>query len=300
MTKMGGSQRGLSQNPIFVVGYPRSGTTLLQALLATQGDLVTFPETHFFNTVFENVEVEGRAVEVSRVETILAKITAKSREPFDAAFVAGIKGLAIAGQVDLKDFFEALVGRALPATADSCRWLEKTPDHGLHLPVISALYPQARFIAIVRNPLHAIHSRTRYFPPSTDDLLALLARQWLRQVEAADQFEQTAPGRLMQVRYEDLVRNPEAVIARICGFLSIPFEPRKLAEFDEQAKNIVQPFEFWKNEVLSGQIAEKKNEIRGLFSKREILKIQRIVSPGMRKHGYEVHWPLIMRFLNIF
>jgi len=44
----------LSQYPVFLVGYPRSGSTLLQALLEMQGHLVTFPETHFFSTLFKD------------------------------------------------------------------------------------------------------------------------------------------------------------------------------------------------------------------------------------------------------
>ncbi len=83
--------RHLSQNPIFVVGYPRSGTTLLQALMATQGNLATFPETHFFSTVYAGNAASNDSLDLEAANEILRSINQKSGMTLGEEFVAVLK-----------------------------------------------------------------------------------------------------------------------------------------------------------------------------------------------------------------
>ena len=55
-------KENLSQNPIFIVGFPRSGTTLLQSLLCTQKGVVSFPETHFFDIIAKTIKTTSNDV----------------------------------------------------------------------------------------------------------------------------------------------------------------------------------------------------------------------------------------------
>ena len=50
----------LSQNPIFILGFPRSGTTLIQTLLITQDHYFSFPETHYFCTILRFIKTDKK------------------------------------------------------------------------------------------------------------------------------------------------------------------------------------------------------------------------------------------------
>ena len=290
----------IAQNPIFVVGYPRSGTTLLQALLATQGNLVTFPETHFFSTVFHENSEFRETIDKDLIERLLAEISQKSGIVFSADITASLKRAEDFDSVSIKDFFERVILTLFPEeSGPACRWLEKTPDHGLCLEHIYRFYPEAKFIGIVRNPLFSIKSRTRYFAPRTKNVLQELSSQWVQHLERFEQFQETNPYSAFLIKYENLTRNPEEVIARVCQFLQIEFQPEKLEKYQEKANNIIQPFEYWKKDVKDSRIYTRDGEAQGLFSLRDVLKIQYIVLEKMKQYGYEPQRPILQSIYNL-
>ena len=296
------SEMKLSQNPIFVVGYPRSGTTLLQALLATQGDLATFPETHFFSTAYTTKASSGEeSLSAGEVEKVLNEIGQRSGLAFSPSEIAAINALGSDDHLPIKGVFEFLVAKLLPAEAGpGCRWLEKTPDHAFFMARIAKLYPEAKFIGIIRHPLFAIHSRTKHFPPDAPDQLRFLARQWVRHVDALDDFKGSFPSKIFVLKYEDLVQDPAGVIEKVTRFLGIDFDIHSIQDFSKRAQNIVQPFENWKDGVKSNTIENKDKSVEKIFGKKEIFKIQSIVHNKMRQLGYEINYPTEQGFYNIF
>lgn len=295
---MAGPDQPLSQNPIFVVGYPRSGTTLLQALLATQDNLATFPETHFFSTLLEQNPDFKETIDLESAKKALESINQKSGISFADTLVDCLANSS--GIISLKLFFEALVCELFPENAAfSHRWMEKTPDHGLCMVQIAKFYPEAKFVCIVRNPLFAIYSRTRYFPPQHQDLLTFLARQWDRHIRFYEEFTAQNPSKTFLVKYEELARNPAPIISSVCEFLGLNFDQNKLDNHRETAQTIIKPFEHWKKDVQT-DIFIRKDKIEDLFSQKQILKIQSVVADSMKKYGYEPQHPLMQRIYNIF
>ncbi|PNU18897.1 hypothetical protein C2E25_15140 [Geothermobacter hydrogeniphilus] len=290
----------LTQNPIFVVGYPRSGTTLLQSLLATQGDLVTFPETHLFTTFFEfngGLELE---VDFELAEKIMAEVSRRSQL---SCYIEQLKtgdGQNGPETVNVKDLFELYLLKNFPELEMSGRrWLEKTPDHGLWAKKIYSLYPESKFVYIIRNPFHAIYSRTKYFVPDTDDLIGVLADQWRYNIEKYEEFSSEYPDASCLVRYEDLVKNPKKWIEEICNFLNMEFVPNNLKEYSEKASSIIRPFEYWKDDVIKQQIYVRNVDPKKIFSFQEIVKIQSIVFKYMERYQYKIEFPLLQRCKNL-
>lgn len=277
-------KKGLSQDPIFIVGYPRSGTTLLQSLLATQGNIVTFPETHFFYTLRTKYENTTETVQKSRVWEFLQEITRVSGVEFSESDIVPLGDL---DWISTKELFEFIVWKFLPENVpNDFRWLEKTPDHAFFLEDIGSFYPNAKFVGIVRHPFPAIFSRTRYFPPKTQDLLGFLSRQWVVYAQSLEEFKKAYPEKIMLIKYEDLVQSPLDVTSTIADFLSVPFNPGALSQRVQVADTIIQPFEHWKADVRNPEIRNTNREVKGLFSLGDRLKIQSIVCGQMRRYGY--------------
>ena len=100
----------INQNPIFIVGFPRSGTTLLQNLLSQQKNLYSFQETHFFCNVIDKINYnENKSIKLESLEEIFRKISSKAGHNFNNINEHNIIQLASKKELTVKILFELLV-----------------------------------------------------------------------------------------------------------------------------------------------------------------------------------------------
>jgi len=106
------------------------------------------------------------------------------------------------------------------------RYGEKTPGYVFLLPQIAALLPEAHFIHVIRDPGDtALSWRKTWFAPSKD--LRVLGDAWRKHVEAGRRARPLVP-RYVEVRFEELVRDSEGQLKRLCAYLALPWDPRML------------------------------------------------------------------------
>lgn len=120
------------------------------------------------------------------------------------------------------------------------RWVEKTPSHVLHLDTIFATIPDVKVIEMVRDPRATLASKkartTSEWQDSREAKGAIVNREllfdpiidsyrWRQHVKAGENAGKQYPDQLMRIRYEDLVRSPEANVKRITNFLGIEYRP---------------------------------------------------------------------------
>ncbi len=190
--------------PIFVIGSPRSGTTLLRLILDSHPRISCGEETHFLRELETIVGRDWPLVAtygLSR-EWWLERIRALYGE-FQAAVLAG---------------------------SDKSRWAEKDPTYTLHLRFIDELFPAALYVHVLRDGHDVVASfRDRWGYASA----ARAARsEWARYVNAAQAFGTGLPAaRFLELRYEDLVADPQAAAGRLFEFLGEAWDPRVL-DFD--------------------------------------------------------------------
>ena len=124
---------------------------------------------------------------------------------------------------------------AYAASRQKPRWGDKTPMYMRHLPLLERLFPNARYVHLIRDGRDAALSFLRmpegtftrtWAHPRTSAEFACL---WRTEVEAARELgRRVGPPRYLEVRYEDLVAAMEAVVKRICEFAHLPYEPSML------------------------------------------------------------------------
>lgn len=190
---------------VFLVGCPRSGTTWLQALLASHPEVMTGPETHFFASF---APLEKAFLHASGRRAGL-------QEYWSADDFYGVT----------RTLFTSLVSRLPQPRVHPRVFLEKTPQHGEHARFISRVLPGARFLHLVRDPRAVVASLLRassgwgdaWAPASVDDATHL----WLHHIREARKIRELDPGRYAEVRYEDLRADPEAGLRRLLGFLGL-------------------------------------------------------------------------------
>jgi hypothetical protein len=208
-----------------VVGAPRSGTTLLRLMLDSHHELAIPPETgflgaarrlrgsgdrlreHFFRTV-TGFPPEAPAWADYGIPSDEFRQALRSIEPFTAS--AGFRA-----------FY-----RLYAARHGKPRWGDKTPIYCLEVALIRRVLPEARFVHIIRDGRDvALSLREQWFSPGRD--MAKLAKYWMRCVVRA---RRAGRGRAdyLEVRYEDLVRDPAPVLAKICRFVELEWDPAML------------------------------------------------------------------------
>lgn len=283
----------LPQDPVFVVGYPRSGTTLLQGLLLSQRGFRSLPETHYFSTVERRLlDSRGRIPE-ERLDEALARIVAKTALRLDAADVAVLRARAGGEGVESKDLFELVVSRLLRLSAPEAsdhdapfRWIEKTPVHASFLGRIRDCYPRLRAVHILRHPVPAILSRRRRFSFNRATPLAELALRWNELQENVRRFAEAHPEALHRLRYEDLIADTSAQMSAVARFLGFAYDTARASGWRESLRGVILPFETWKQEDLVRPWHNTNDAYRASVDRGQVEEIESVAGEIMRRCGY--------------
>lgn len=196
-----------STQPIFVLGMPRSGTTLVDRILSSH------PQVHSAGEL-QNFGVLLKRMSGSRTPELL--------DPDTIRRAAGIDPGALGA---------AYVASTRPATADTPRFVDKLPHNFLYVGHIARALPNARIILLRRNPMDTclgnfrqLFAQTSPYYDYSFDLLDT-GRYWLMFDRLVRHWQAVLPGRLLEVRYEDLVDDQEGQTRRLLSHCDLPWDP---------------------------------------------------------------------------
>ena len=246
--------------PFFIIGVPRSGTTLLSVMLGNHpevyvgGDSVGMPLARLYRRY-----LRGKcASNANEAAAFLQKLLARSYKGRLQRLTEGV--VWDAGSESLQEYFSRAVC-AFVEKRGKKMWGDKTPELNFQLEKIIQLFPDAKFIHLLRDPrpnAWSLHKRQLYPLP--------LAAQYWREINsmACAQRNLLGPDRFMVLRYEDLLQNPRDSMEKVCSFLKLPFveemlDPGKNAS-TLSANAYVKPnldvtrLDAWKEKMSSSQI----------------------------------------------
>lgn len=208
-----------SEEPIFIVGMARSGTTLVDRILSGHPDV--HPAGELFNFAIACKQVIG--------ETRF--------NPFDPDAIRSLP------EPDWQALGERYIASTRPATGHTPRFTDKLPQNYLYLGLIAQALPNARFICLRRHPLDTCLANFRHvFAPGspyfayTYDLFDV-ARYWLLFDRLMAHWRQVFPGRILEVHYGDLVQDPARHARAILEFCGLDWHDDCLA-FDRNSKPV--------------------------------------------------------------
>jgi len=198
---------GVASNaPILILGLPRSGSTLLEQILASHRD------------------VEGTH-ELAEIPRIVLELRGRDPDPTSQRYPGDLAelpldGFARLGQKYLDDTRVYRTGKP--------GFIDKMPNNFRHIGLIHLMLPHAKIIDARREPmaccfgnLKQLFARGQEFTYSVEDI----ARYYRTYLELMEHWDQVLPGRVLRVHYEDVVGDLEGSVRRMLEYCELPFEP---------------------------------------------------------------------------
>ena len=202
--------------PFFIVGSARSGTTFLRLTLNAHPEVAVPPESRFIT------ELDPGGAEIE-VDAFLGRLSAHKR------FAAwGLPISAVRAELHglERTSYATGIGAAYRAYArrqGKSRWGDKTPRYVEHIPEINRLFPDARFIHLIRDGRDVALSYADVdFGPKN---VARAARLWANRVEAGVRDGRPLGDRYLEVHYTDLTEDTEGTLKDICALIELDFDP---------------------------------------------------------------------------
>lgn len=237
-------KRSSAINPyVFVVGCPRSGTTLLQRMLDSHPQLAVANDTHFITRAVK--KTLRKAVNPNLTSELLAQVR-NYRRFYRMGLEDNEVDLAAADCSTYREFVSKLYTiRALKLGKPLSG--EKTPDYCRQMPVLTELFPWARFIHIIRDgrntALSVLNWASQSKGPGRLSLWKVdpvgCCALWWRWQTATGRHD----GRLLnqgiyrEVKYENLVKSPDEELASLTAFLQISYSEKMARYFEGKTIN---------------------------------------------------------------
>src|SRR6202011_1146085 len=213
-------------DPIFIVGLPRSGSTLLEQILASHSQVEGTQELPNVQQIVSNLPGRDPDPSNPRYPRILTEMTADELRGLGEKYLAATRVYRN--------------GKPHPVPHACPYFIDKMPNNFRHLGLIRLILPNARIIDARREPmaccfsiLKQLFAAGQEFTYSVDDI----ARYYRTYLELMDHWNRVLPGRVLRVLHEDVVDDLEGNVRRLLDFCGLELEPQCVA-FHETRRSV--------------------------------------------------------------
>ena len=292
--------------PIFIIGNPRSGTTLLRLMLTCHRNIVIPPEcgfavwlypkygqwsqlrksedhllTEFLDDLMKCRKIETWNMDVEGLFGFL-----KRREPLTYSDVVS----------SVYEWYGLSQGE------NFVRWGDKNNFHIHHILSIKTIFPNACFIHIIRDGRDVACSYKKLseqridvlYAPRLPGRLEDIAEQWKANIQTAvASFTIMGSETVYEIRFEDLILNTEASLRHLCEWLGEEYDPSMLDYYIANQERGLEPRDFlsWKQKTLRPPIPDESGRYLSELTIQEIHLFENIAGQVLEKYGYVVHSP---------
>lgn len=271
---------------IFIVGVARSGTTLVQSMLASHPEIFSLPETHFFHYT----------IPVKKYKQIFKLYDTKNYRPIKEFFEQNYPNFQFKNDFTKTMSSKIWTGKIIKILDEFTIvnkqniWLEKTPMHLYYIDLIQSVCPEAVFIHVLRpgkDVVASLYDVSHKYPESFGGPKSVkkCVQRWNREVNISLNYRNQ--NNHILVDFANLIKSPEPVLEEICEKMRLPFALEMLA-YQKNVKSIRMADEKWKDN--NSKPINKVDKFEKFFSheekkyiNRKIIKMQQRVDEFFRK-----------------
>lgn len=289
------------KDPLFIIGNPRSGTTLLRLILTSHSKILVPPECGFIiwlHTKYANWRRSDNNNPVI-LKTFLDELLASKK--FDTwmldrnSLEAHIALHQPECYAQLCKIVYGAYGMSISKSFDI--WGDKNNFHINHLDELIEIYQKAKFLHIVRDGRDVAcsyrevmkeKSKSPYAPKLVTGI-SDIATEWLNNVEKVDAFISLLPSdTAMTIMYEDLVHNSLSSVKTICEWLALPFEANMLSFYQQNVSKKLEPeiTMGWKKRTVQPISDDTVGRYVRLLTSKEQDEFLAVASKGLNRFSY--------------
>lgn len=282
--------------PIFVVGAPRSGTTLVGYILDQHSRICMPGETHFFEDIYSRRHDLGdppgpmaRKAVVERLSTIYQRYGPVKNQSRVAKLFSdpAILHVFLETCTSYRDMLTYFMQLQMPCHARKTRWGNDVPKDIFHIKEVLSFYPDAKILICVRdprdfilsyknlwkinNPIQAARLKNLFHPVIT----AMLWKTTIKQIPIVESV--VPQNNLMIIHYEKLVAEPTSTVKSMCEFLGEDFEETML-----QVERNNSSFGSQEKRIYSTSVGRWRTQL----SPEEAYVVQQVTRPELKRMGY--------------
>lgn len=270
--------------PVFIVGAPRSGTTMLRLMLNAHPRIAIPFESDFIPKFHDRLVDYGNLDDPENVARLLNDIAEQSFVR-RGGLIRDKQAILARHPTSYADLVSAIYG-VYAESEGKRRWGDKDPDHTVRMDLLWNLFPGCRIIHIVRDG-RAVATSLRKLDWGSRNLLKL-ASDWSWRVTLAHKMGMMIGARFyMEVRYERLVREPVTTLREVCAFLGEPFDVKMLG-YHVTAKDAIpaDSMKYHLNSVRSPD-ASKADSWRTQMPRSDLTLFDEVAGSTLEAFGYE-------------
>ena len=274
--------------PFFIIGSGRSGNTLLRRILQAHSELHIPPENHALGTAI-TVYRRNRGIAWPHLVDLVLGTFQFSRgfDLFDVDLRPLAEGLREApkGSRNLAHMLDSFYRFHARAHDRQCtHWGDKTPLNTFNAFKIGSVFPDVRFIHIVRDGVDVAESYVRAGLIAEHDEAA---RRWSSSIDAARRAKRRYPAQFLEIRYEALVHEPEQVIRSVCDFLAVSFEASMLSQTEHTREMGDVPRYAHHQQTLEPISADSVGKGRRELDRRTLGRLAKVIGKQLQTLGYD-------------
>jgi hypothetical protein len=272
--------------PFFIIGSGRCGTTLLRRILSANEGIYIPPENWSLGGLINKFKTYGLYEDWNTIVDIaivtFCNDTQGWFEKIPTDLAKKLKNCPVKKR-SLSFLINSMYHYHAGLLNVNCnRWGDKTPLNVNNLQPILQVFPNAKFIHLVRDGVDVVNS---YKNRDGNGILKPAIR-WLSAIEAVERFSKKYPDKILEIRYENLAKKPEVEAATICNFLSIPFDKNIFNIQKSSVTEDLEKYSHYKNAlkpVFDKHIGKGRRELDQI----ELDKLAVKINPMLNKLGYE-------------
>lgn len=292
----------MSEHMIFVLGNPRSGTTLLRLMLTSHQEICIPPECGFIQWWHSKYgdwsSVDSK--DEDKVDDFLADLsTSKKIENWELDYEVLKTTIFQQNPENYADLCSLVIVQYAHQQNKQPKYVGDKNNYYLnHLPLLKSLYPEAKFIAIIRDgrdvacsyrKIKKLDTESPYKPKLPTEISAI-ADEWIANIEKVDSlFNELPESQKTWVRYEDVVSTPAQVMEELSTFMGLLYDENMIHYYETETQYQKEPDSTldWKKKTLSKPDASNTGKFVDELSESEIQRFNSIASGKLKRFGYE-------------